>query len=386
MYEDDDEAYDIWTKEVGIDPSHMVRFGKEDNFWEHGSGPCGPCSEIYFDRGPEHGCGKPDCKVGCDCDRYMEVWNLVFSQFDSDGKGTYTRLERPNIDTGMGLERLACVMQGVGNLFEVDTVHNILNHVERITGKTYGRDHATDVSIRVITDHIRSTVFMVSDGILPSNEGRGYVLRRLLRRAARHGRMLGVTRPFLAELCDTVIRENGGAYPELVEHADYIKKTISAEEERFSRTIDQGLNILSNLIDNIEKAAAEGKRRVLAGIDAFKLNDTFGFPLDLTKEIAAENGIEVDEDSFRTEMQKQREKARKDRLSRDISGWTADLFGALDASATEFLGYGTLEAEAKIVALSDGDELTDAVSTDDGAKEGVLVVLDRTPFYAESGG
>ena len=386
VYEDDDEAYDIWTKEVGIDPSHMVRFGKEDNFWEHGSGPCGPCSEIYFDRGPEHGCGKPDCKVGCDCDRYMEVWNLVFSQFDSDGKGTYTRLERPNIDTGMGLERLACVMQGVGNLFEVDTVHNILNHVERITGKTYGRDHATDVSIRVITDHIRSTVFMVSDGILPSNEGRGYVLRRLLRRAARHGRMLGVTRPFLAELCDTVIRENGGAYPELVEHADYIKKTISAEEERFSRTIDQGLNILSNLIDNIEKAAAEGKRRVLAGIDAFKLNDTFGFPLDLTKEIAAENGIEVDEDSFRTEMQKQREKARKDRLSRDISGWTADLFGALDASATEFLGYGTLEAEAKIVALSDGDELTDAVSTDDGAKEGVLVVLDRTPFYAESGG
>ena len=386
VYEDDDEAYDIWTKEVGIDASHMVRFGKEDNFWEHGSGPCGPCSEIYFDRGPEHGCGKPDCKVGCDCDRYMEVWNLVFSQFDSDGKGTYTRLERPNIDTGMGLERLACVMQGVGNLFEVDTVHNILNHVERITGKTYGRDHATDVSIRVITDHIRSTVFMVSDGILPSNEGRGYVLRRLLRRAARHGRMLGVTRPFLAELCDTVIRENGGAYPELVEHADYIKKTISAEEERFSRTIDQGLNILSNLIDNIEKAAAEGKRRVLAGIDAFKLNDTFGFPLDLTKEIAAENGIEVDEDSFRTEMQKQREKARKDRLSRDISGWTADLFGALDASATEFLGYGTLEAEAKIVALSDGDELTDAVSTDDGAKEGVLVVLDRTPFYAESGG
>ena len=386
VYEDDDEAYDIWTKEEGIDPSHMVRFGKEDNFWEHGSGPCGPCSEIYFDRGPEHGCGKPDCKVGCDCDRYMEVWNLVFSQFDSDGKGTYTRLERPNIDTGMGLERLACVMQGVGNLFEVDTVHNILNHVERITGKTYGRDHATDVSIRVITDHIRSTVFMVSDGILPSNEGRGYVLRRLLRRAARHGRMLGVTRPFLAELCDTVIRENGGAYPELVEHADYIKKTISAEEERFSRTIDQGLNILSNLIDNIEKAAAEGKRRVLAGIDAFKLNDTFGFPLDLTKEIAAENGIEVDEDSFRTEMQKQREKARKDRQSRDISGWTADLFGALDASATEFLGYGTLEAEAKIVALSDGDELTDAVSTDDGAKEGVLVVLDRTPFYAESGG
>ncbi len=386
VYEEDDEAYDIWTKEVGIDPSHMVRFGKEDNFWEHGSGPCGPCSEIYFDRGPEHGCGKPDCTVGCDCDRYMEVWNLVFSQFDSDGKGTYTRLERPNIDTGMGLERLACVMQGVGNLFEVDTVHNILSHVERITGKTYGQQHETDVSIRVITDHIRSTVFMVSDGILPSNEGRGYVLRRLLRRAARHGRMLGVKRPFLSELCDTVIRENGGAYPELIEHADYIKRTISAEEERFSRTIDQGLSILSNLIDNIEKAAAEGKRRVLAGIDAFKLNDTFGFPLDLTKEIAAEKNIEVDEESFRAELQKQREKAREDRRSRDISGWTADLFGALDAPVTEFLGYETLEAQAKVVALSDGDEMTDAVATDDGAKEGVLVVLDRTPFYAESGG
>ncbi len=386
VYEEDDEAYDIWTKEIGIAPDHMVRFGKEDNFWEHGSGPCGPCSEIYFDRGPEFGCGKPGCKVGCDCDRYMEVWNLVFSQFDSDGKGTYSRLERPNIDTGMGLERLACVMQGVGNLFEVDTVHNILNHVERITGKSYGKDHSTDVSIRVITDHIRSTVFMVSDGILPSNEGRGYVLRRLLRRAARHGRMLGVTRPFLAELCDTVIRENGGAYPELVEHADYIKKTISAEEERFSRTIDQGLNILSNLIEGIEKAAAAGKRRVLAGIDAFKLNDTFGFPLDLTKEIAAENGIEVDEESFHTEMQKQREKARKDRMSRDISGWTADLFGAVDANATEFLGYDVLEAEGTVVALSDGEDLADAVSTDDGAKEGVLVVLDRTPFYAESGG
>ncbi len=386
VYEEDDEAYDIWTKEVGVDPSHMVRFGKEDNFWEHGSGPCGPCSEIYFDRGPEHGCGKPDCKVGCDCDRYMEVWNLVFSQFDSDGKGTYTRLERPNIDTGMGLERLACVMQGVDNLFEVDTVHNILNHVERITGKTYGESHAADVSIRVITDHIRSTVFMVSDGILPSNEGRGYVLRRLLRRAARHGRMLGVRRPFLSELCDTVIRENGGAYPELVEHADYIKKTIAAEEERFSRTIDQGLTILSGLIDSIEAAAGRGKKRILAGIDAFKLNDTFGFPLDLTKEIAAEKDIEVDEESFRAELQKQREKAREDRRSRDISGWTADLFAALDAPATEFVGYEQMEAEGTILALSEGDELADAVATDDGAKEGVLVVLDRTPFYAESGG
>ena len=267
VYLDDDEAYDIWTKKVGISEDHMVRFGKEDNFWEHGSGPCGPCSEIYFDRGPEFGCGKPDCKVGCDCDRYMEVWNLVFSQFDSDGAGNYTRLEKPNIDTGMGLERLACVMQGVSNLFEVDTVHNILNHVEKITGKKYGESDAQDISIRVITDHIRSTVFMVSDGILPSNEGRGYVLRRLLRRAARHGRMLGVTRPFLAELCDTVIRENGGAYPELVEHSDYIKKTIAAEEERFSRTIDQGLAILNSMIENLKDAAAEGAKRILSGPD-----------------------------------------------------------------------------------------------------------------------
>lgn len=386
VYLEDDEAYDIWTKKVGIPEDHMVRFGKEDNFWEHGSGPCGPCSEIYFDRGPEYGCGKPDCRVGCDCDRYMEVWNLVFSQFDSDGNGHYERLAKPNIDTGMGLERLACVMQGVGNLFEVDTVHNILNHVERITGKTYGQDHMTDVSIRVITDHIRSTVFMVSDGILPSNEGRGYVLRRLLRRAARHGRMLGVKRPFLSELCDTVIRENGSAYPELVEHSDYIKKTISAEEERFSRTIDAGLSILNNLVEDVIKKAQEGKKRILSGMDAFKLNDTFGFPLDLTKEIAAEKGIEVDEEGFRSELQKQRETARADRMSRDISGWTADLFSDVQAQPTEFLGYEKLAAEAKVVALSDGEELVDAIATDDGPKAGVLVVLDRTPFYAESGG
>ena len=381
-YLDDDEAYDIWTKKVGIPEDHMVRFGKEDNFWEHGSGPCGPCSEIYFDRGPEFGCGKPDCKVGCDCDRYMEVWNLVFSQFDSDGAGTYTRLEKPNIDTGMGLERLACVMQGVSNLFEVDTVHNILNHVEKITGKKYGENEAQDISIRVITDHIRSTVFMVSDGILPSNEGRGYVLRR----AARHGRMLGVTRPFLAELCDTVIRENGGAYPELVEHSDYIKKTIAAEEERFSRTIDQGLAILNSMIENLKGAAAEGAKRILSGLDAFKLNDTFGFPLDLTKEIVAEQGITVDEEGFAAALKKQRDTARADRMRRDISGWAADLFSEVDAPATEFLGYDMLEAPGCVVALSDGDELVDAVATDDGEKEGVLVVLDRTPFYAESGG
>lgn len=386
VYEEDDEAWDIWTKEMGIAESNMVRFGKADNFWEHGSGPCGPCSEIYFDRGPEHGCESPDCKVGCECDRYMELWNLVFTQFDSDGKGNYTLLERPNIDTGMGLERLACVMQGVGNLFEVDTVRAILNHVEKITNKTYGKDSRTDISIRVITDHIRSTAFMVSDGVLPSNEGRGYVLRRLLRRAARHGRMLGVDRPFLTELVETVIQENKAGYPELDEHADYIKKVIGTEEERFYKTIDQGMNILNGLIDNVRKAAAAGKEAILSGIDAFKLNDTFGFPLDLTKEIAAEAGIAVDEEKFKSEMQKQKDKARKDRLSRDISGWAADLFGELEAEPTEFLGYDRLEAKGEIIALSDEEELANAISTDEGAKEGVLVVLDRTPFYAESGG
>ena len=386
VYEEDNETWDIWTKKMGIPEDHMVRFGKEDNFWEHGSGPCGPCSEIYFDRGPEYGCGKPGCKVGCDCDRYMEVWNLVFSQFDSDGKGHYELLEKPNIDTGMGLERLACVLQGVGNLFEVDTVRAILNHVEKISGKTYGVDDKTDISIRVVTDHIRSTVFMVSDGILPSNEGRGYVLRRLLRRAARHGRMLGIDRPFLTELVETVIHENKAGYPELEEHADYIKKVIATEEERFYKTIDQGMNILSGLIENVKKAAEAGKEAILSGIDAFKLNDTFGFPLDLTKEIAAEAGISVDEENFKVEMKKQKEKARQDRLSRDISGWAEDLFAGLDAQATKFTGYDVLEDKAALLAISDGEELLEAVSTDEGAKDGILVVLDQTPFYAESGG
>lgn len=386
VYEEDDEAWDIWTKQVGVAESNMVRLGKEDNFWEHGSGPCGPCSEIYFDRGVEKGCGKADCKVGCDCDRFMEVWNLVFTQFDSDGKGNYERLARPNIDTGMGLERLACIMQGVDNLFEVDTVHNILAHVEKITGKKYGDDKKTDISIRVITDHIRSTVFMISDGVLPSNEGRGYVLRRLLRRAARHGRMLGVTKHFLSELCDTVINENTSAYPELSEKAEYIKKNISVEEERFSRTIDQGLSILSNLVDAIEKTAAESKRRILSGIDAFKLNDTFGFPLDLTKEIAAENGIEVDEDSFKVELQKQRETARAARLKQGIGGWDTDVFSQASAEITEFVGYDTMECNAKVLALSDGEEMLEAIATDEGEKNGVLVVLNKTPFYAESGG
>lgn len=382
VYEEDDEAYDIWTKKVGIAPDHMVRLGKEDNFWEHGSGPCGPCSEIYFDRGPEYGCGKPTCGVGCDCDRYMEIWNLVFSQFDADGKGHYERLARPNIDTGMGLERLACVMQGVGNLFEVDTVQSVLHHVEHIANKTYGEDDKTDISIRVITDHIRSCTFMVSDGILPSNEGRGYVLRRLLRRAARHGRMLGITRPFLVELVETVIQSSESAYPELREHDAYIKKVIGTEEANFARTIDAGMNILNNMIDGLEKT----HEHLLKGLDVFKLNDTFGFPLDLTKEIAAEQGIEIDEEGFHAEMTKQKERARAERLKKNISGWSEDLFGALDAEPTVFTGYETLNDTGVVVALSDEETLTDAIATDEEAKDGVLVVLDKTPFYAEMGG
>ena len=381
-YEEDDEAYDIWTKKVGIAPDHMVRLGKEDNFWEHGSGPCGPCSEIYFDRGPEYGCGKPTCGVGCDCDRYMEIWNLVFSQFDADGKGHYERLARPNIDTGMGLERLACVMQGVGNLFEVDTVQSVLHHVERIAGKTYGANDKDDISIRVITDHIRSCTFMVSDGILPSNEGRGYVLRRLLRRAARHGRMLGIRRPFLVELVETVIQSSESAYPELREHEAYIKKVIGTEEANFARTIDAGMNILNNMIDGLEKA----HQHLLKGLDVFKLNDTFGFPIDLTKEIAAEQGIDIDEDGFHAEMQKQKERARAERLKKNISGWSEDLFGGLTAEPTVFTGYDTLRGDAVVVALSDEETLTDAIATDEEAKDGVLVVLDKTPFYAEMGG
>ena len=382
VYEEDDEAYDIWTKKVGIAPDHMVRLGKEDNFWEHGSGPCGPCSEIYFDRGPEYGCGKPTCGVGCDCDRYMEIWNLVFSQFDADGKGHYERLARPNIDTGMGLERLACVMQGVDNLFEVDTVQSVLHHVEHIANKTYGEDDKTDISIRVITDHIRSCTFMVSDGILPSNEGRGYVLRRLLRRAARHGRMLGITRPFLVELVETVIQSSESAYPELREHDAYIKKVIGTEEANFARTSDAGMNILNNMIDGLEKA----HEHLLKGLDVFKLNDTFGFPLDLTKEIAAEQGIEIDEEGFHAEMTKQKERARAERLKKNISGWSEDLFGALNAEPTVFTGYETLNDTGVVVALSDEETLTDAIATDEEAKDGVLVVLDKTPFYAEMGG
>ena len=382
VYQDDDEAYDIWTKSVGIPEDHMVRLGKEDNFWEHGSGPCGPCSEIYFDRGPKYGCGKPTCGVGCDCDRFMEIWNLVFSQYDSDGKGTYALLPKPNIDTGMGLERLAVVMQDVDNLFEVDTVAAVLHHVERISGKQYGANEKDDISIRVITDHIRATVFMASDGILPSNEGRGYVMRRLLRRAARHGRMLGIDHPFLTDLVDTVIVSSEFGYPELREHESYIKKVIGTEEERFYKTIDSGMNILNGMIQHLH----ETNKKILSGLDVFKLNDTFGFPIDLTKEIAAEAGLGIDEAAFHVEMTRQRERARAERLAKDISGWSEDLFGELNAEPTEFDGYDVLKETAKVLALSDGEELNDAVSTDYEERENVLVVLDRTPFYAEMGG
>ena len=382
VYQDDDEAYDIWTKSVGIPEDHMVRLGKEDNFWEHGSGPCGPCSEIYFDRGLKYGCGKPTCGVGCDCDRFMEIWNLVFSQYDSDGKGTYALLPKPNIDTGMGLERLAVVMQDVDNLFEVDTVAAVLHHVERISGKQYGANEKDDISIRVITDHIRATVFMASDGILPSNEGRGYVMRRLLRRAARHGRMLGIDHPFLTDLVDTVIVSSEVGYPELREHESYIKKVIGTEEERFYKTIDSGMNILNGMIQHLH----ETHKKILSGLDVFKLNDTFGFPIDLTKEIAAEAGLGIDEAAFRVEMTRQRERARAERLAKDISGWSEDLFGELNAEPTEFDGYDVLKETAKVLALSDGEELNDAVSTDYEERENVLVVLDRTPFYAEMGG
>ena len=382
IYLDDDEAFDIWNKEIGIPKERIFRFGKEDNFWEHGSGPCGPCSEIYFDRGLKYGCGKPTCGVGCDCDRFMEIWNLVFSQYDSDGKGTYALLPKPNIDTGMGLERLAVVMQDVDNLFEVDTVAAVLHHVERISGKQYGANEKDDISIRVITDHIRATVFMASDGILPSNEGRGYVMRRLLRRAARHGRMLGIDHPFLTDLVDTVIVSSEVGYPELREHESYIKKVIGTEEERFYKTIDSGMNILNGMIQHLH----ETHKKILSGLDVFKLNDTFGFPLDLTKEIAAEAGLGIDEAAFHVEMTRQRERARAERLAKDISGWSEDLFGELNAEPTEFDGYDVLKETAKVLALSDGEELNDAVSTDYEERENVLVVLDRTPFYAEMGG
>ena len=375
IYTDDDEAFEIWTKEVGVDPSHIVRLGKEDNFWEHGSGPCGPCSEIYFDRGEQYGCGSPTCGVGCDCDRYVEFWNVVFSQFNSDGKGNYPPMEHPNIDTGMGLERLACIMQGVDNLFLVDTVQNIMKHICRIADVKYGEDPKKDISLRVITDHVRSTTFMIGDGVMPSNEGRGYVLRRLLRRAARHGRLLGITGTFLAEVAQTVINENKNAYPELDEKRAMITKLISVEEESFAKTIDQGLQLLSNYIDN-------SGNKVFSGADAFRLNDTYGFPIDLTKEIVAERGMTVDEEEFKRLMLEQRERARAARKNAGADAWEGESDLLDGVPETEFLGYGRFETSAKVIAvIRDGERVQSATAGDE-----VVLVLDRTAFYAESGG
>ena len=377
VYEEDDEAYDIWTKKVGIAPDHMVRLGKEDNFWEHGSGPCGPCSEIYYDRGPEYGCGKPGCTVGCDCDRYIEIWNNVFSQFDNDGHGHYTELKQKNIDTGMGLERLACVCQNVDSLFDVDTVMNITHKVSQLTGAHYGETEKRDVSLRVITDHIRSATFMICDGILPSNEGRGYVLRRLLRRAARHGKLLGVNDPFLYQVVDTVIHENEGQYPDLREKQTYITKVIRTEEENFGRTIDGGMKIFSDLL-------AEHKQKlekIFSGADAFRLYDTFGFPIDLTMEMAADEGLSVDEGAFQKLMKEQKERAREARKALGDLGWAGVEFGK-DVPATEFVGYDHSECDAKIVAIVADEELRDEVAA--GAE--AVVVLDHSPFYAEMGG
>ena len=375
VYQDDDEAYDIWTKERGVDPSHMVRMGKEDNFWEHGSGPCGPCSEIYFDRGPEKGCGSPDCKVGCECDRFVEVWNLVFTQFESDGNGNYTPLEHPNIDTGMGLERLACVMQGVDNLFLVDTVQNIMKHISEVTGVEYGKDDKKDISLRVITDHIRSTTFMIGDGVMPSNEGRGYVLRRLLRRAARHGRLLGYNKPFLSDICSTVIKENESAYPELKEKEEFIKKLIRVEEDNFAKTIEQGMAMIDDII-------TRGDIKTLSGEDTFKLNDTFGFPVDLTKEILAEKGIKVDTERFYELLAEQKKRSRDARKDAGADAWLSDAVDLADIPATEFVGYTESECDAKILALIVNGERENAAGEGDKA----IVVLDKTPFYAESGG
>ncbi|MBQ4396835.1 MAG: alanine--tRNA ligase [Clostridia bacterium] len=375
IYENDDEAFDIWTKEVGVAPERIVRLGKEDNFWEHGEGPCGPCSEIYFDRGEEYGCGKPDCAVGCDCDRYVEIWNNVFTQFDSDGKGTYTPLDHPNIDTGMGLERLACVVQGVDNLFLVDTVQNIMKHISEIAGVKYGDNPKTDISLRVITDHIRSTTFMIGDGVMPSNTGRGYVLRRLLRRAARHGRLLGIDRMFLTEVCDTVIHENETAYPELKEKRDFIHNVIATEEANFAKTIDQGMKILEDFV-------AEHDGDTLSGEAAFKLQDTYGFPIDLTVEILADKSMKVDVDGFRRIYDEYRVKTKMAGVHATTEAWKGDGDLLKDMAPTEFLGYGEKEAEGKVLAIVLGGELADSASEGDE----IVLVLDRTVCYAESGG
>lgn len=378
VYEDDDEARDIWVNEVGVDPSHIVKLGKDDNFWEHGTGPCGPCSEIYFDRGEEYGCGEPTCGVGCECDRFMEVWNLVFTQFDKDEDGNYNPLPNPNIDTGMGLERLAVVMQGVDNLFEVDTVQDVIKHICRVAGIEYKKDDKKDVSLRVIADHIRSTVMMVSDGVIPSNEGRGYVLRRLLRRAARHGKLLNIDRQFLFEVADTVINCSKDAYPELEEKREYIKNIIKKEEERFDATIDNGIVVLNGYIENAKKE----NRKSLTGGEAFKLHDTYGFPLDLTIEMAQEKGLEVDVDGFNKAMQEQKDTARNARA--DGSSWDGDeTYVFSKAEPTVFVGYDTLETEAKVVGIVVADN---GVADMMDVNQSGFIVTDKTPFYAEMGG
>ena len=375
VYQDDDEAYDIWTKELGVSPDHMVRLGKEDNFWEHGAGPCGPCSELYFDRGEKYGCGSPTCGVGCDCDRYVEFWNLVFTQFDNDGNNNYTRLKSCNIDTGMGLERLACIMQGVDNLFEVDTVQNIMKHIMQIAGVKYHEDEKKDISLRVITDHIRSTTFMIGDGVMPSNEGRGYVLRRLLRRAARHGRLLGIDGTFLYKVCETVIKENETAYPNLVEKHDLIVKVIKAEEESFNKTIDTGLNLLENII-------AQSDSKVLSGADAFKLQDTFGFPIDLTKELLEERGMSVDIDEYDRLYAQSRAAARAARKDAGAQAWKDSNVSFKDVGATEFVGYTDYSCDAEIKAIVTNGERAEFATSDSE----VVIVLNKTPFYGESGG
>lgn len=375
IYENDDEAFDIWTKEVGVDPSHIVRLGKEDNFWEHGQGPCGPCSEIYFDRGEKYGCGKPDCGPGCDCDRYTEFWNNVFSQFNNDGNGNYTELVQKNIDTGMGLERLACILQGVDNLFEVDTVQNIMKKISELAGVKYHDDDKKDVSLRVITDHIRSSVFMIGDGVIPSNSGRGYVLRRLIRRACRHGRLLGIDKPFLYKVVDTVIDENVCEYDYLEGKREIIRKVIEAEEKSFGKTIDAGLALLEEYIDKMEG-------NVFSGEDAFKLNDTYGFPLNLTKDILEERGIVVDEDKFNALLANQKSTARAARKDAGADAWKNESI-KIDCDKTVFTGYTDFESESKVVALINSKgELSNML----GAGDEGTVVLDKTPFYAVSGG
>ncbi|MBO4228990.1 MAG: alanine--tRNA ligase [Clostridia bacterium] len=376
IYEKDEEAFTIWHDRIGVPAERIVRLGKEDNFWEHGTGPCGPCSEIYFDRGPKYGCGKPDCRPGCDCDRYMEIWNNVFSQFNNQGDGTYTELSQKNIDTGMGLERLACVMQGVDNMFEVDTIRAIIDTVCEISGRQYGADAENDISIRVITDHVRSSMFMISDGVIPSNEGRGYVLRRIIRRACRHAKLLGISRPFLVELVGIAIGLSSGAYPELKVREEYIKRVLAMEEERFDATIDAGLSRLNDLITG----AKDGALSLISGEEVFKLYDTYGFPIDLTKEIAGESGLEIDEEQFQLLMAEQKKRAREARAT--VSGWSDSSLSLLSGlEKTVFTGYETEESEGKLLAILIGEDSVDSVSEGE-----CILITDKTPFYGEGGG